>query len=209
MWSAWRILKRHGPCRRCGGGGRKPCMADHRSRKDRAPRNLVRISTCSSHAAPIRSGLCSNITRPRSIYARQSECERKTARSAFPWKWWYMLPCPTSAIFCTARGLVPGQLHRSLKVEAPGAPKCKDPTTFPGSFSGIDCISRSKCRREPPQRHLFLRPPIESVQWVTAIGARPGVNSRTLLQADLIARSILLNPVQQIPATTTAIAGTR
>nr|WP_095972936.1 hypothetical protein [Rhodococcus erythropolis] len=52
-------------------------------------------------------------------------------------------------------------------------------------------------------------PPIESVQWVTAIGARPGVNSRTLLQADLIARPILLNPVQQIPATRAAIAGTR
>ncbi|MCT6736588.1 FAD/NAD(P)-binding protein [Rhodococcus qingshengii] len=52
-------------------------------------------------------------------------------------------------------------------------------------------------------------PPIESVQWVTAIGARPGVNSRTLLQADLIARSILRNPVQQIPATSSAIASTR
>lgn len=42
-------------------------------------------------------------------------------------------------------------------------------------------------------------PPIEGVQWVTAIGARPHVNSRTLLQGDSIARSCLragmaLNP---------------
>lgn len=36
-------------------------------------------------------------------------------------------------------------------------------------------------------------PPVESVQWVTAIGARPHVNSRTLLQADLIAREALGN----------------
>ncbi|WP_167735453.1 FAD/NAD(P)-binding protein [Rhodococcus sp. 1R11] len=42
------------------------------------------------------------------------------------------------------------------------------------------------------RRHLYTYgPPTESVQWVTAIGARPLVNSRTLLQADLIARSIL------------------
>ncbi|MBP1161546.1 FAD/NAD(P)-binding domain-containing protein [Rhodococcus sp. PvR099] len=43
-----------------------------------------------------------------------------------------------------------------------------------------------------PHNHVYTYgPPIESVQWVTAIGARPGVNSRTLLQADTIARSIL------------------
>ena len=34
-------------------------------------------------------------------------------------------------------------------------------------------------------------PPVESVQWVTAIGARPHVNSRTLLQGDAIARACL------------------
>ncbi|MGI5170243.1 FAD/NAD(P)-binding protein [Spirillospora sp. CA-253888] len=34
-------------------------------------------------------------------------------------------------------------------------------------------------------------PPVEAVQWVTAIGARPYVNSRTLLQADAIARAAL------------------
>jgi uncharacterized NAD(P)/FAD-binding protein YdhS len=34
-------------------------------------------------------------------------------------------------------------------------------------------------------------PPVESVQWVTAIGARPHVNSRTLLQGDVIARGAL------------------
>ncbi|WP_225850246.1 FAD/NAD(P)-binding domain-containing protein [Streptomyces sp. HPF1205] len=34
-------------------------------------------------------------------------------------------------------------------------------------------------------------PPVESVQWVTAIGARPHVNSRTLLQGDAIVRACL------------------
>lgn len=38
-------------------------------------------------------------------------------------------------------------------------------------------------------------PPVESVQWVTAIGARPHVNSRTLLQADVIARKAMANGV--------------
>jgi uncharacterized NAD(P)/FAD-binding protein YdhS len=42
-------------------------------------------------------------------------------------------------------------------------------------------------------------PPVESVQWVTAIGARPHVNSGILLQADTIARAAL--------ATARAIAG--
>ncbi len=34
-------------------------------------------------------------------------------------------------------------------------------------------------------------PPVESVQWVTAIGARPHVNSRTVQQGDAIARAAL------------------
>ncbi|SCX35904.1 FAD/NAD(P)-binding protein [Agrobacterium rosae] len=43
-----------------------------------------------------------------------------------------------------------------------------------------------------PNRNLYTYgPPVEAVQWVTAIGARPNVNSRTLLQADSIARSAL------------------
>jgi hypothetical protein len=41
-----------------------------------------------------------------------------------------------------------------------------------------------------PGRYSY-GPPVESVQWVTAIGARPHVNSRTLLQGDLIARLCL------------------
>jgi hypothetical protein len=43
-----------------------------------------------------------------------------------------------------------------------------------------------------PSRFCY-GPPVESVQWVTAIGARPHVNSRTLLQADIIARESLGN----------------
>lgn len=39
-------------------------------------------------------------------------------------------------------------------------------------------------------------PPVESVQWVTAIGARPHVNSRTLLQGDVIARGALAAAVE-------------
>ncbi|WP_177231757.1 hypothetical protein [Amycolatopsis saalfeldensis] len=37
---------------------------------------------------------------------------------------------------------------------------------------------------------------MESVQWVTAIGARPHVNSRTLLQGDVIARGALTAAVE-------------
>ncbi|MEU9172348.1 FAD/NAD(P)-binding protein [Streptomyces sp. NPDC048420] len=44
--------------------------------------------------------------------------------------------------------------------------------------------------RPHPARFSY-GPPVESVQWVTAIGARPHVNSRTLLQGDSIARSSL------------------
>ncbi|WP_067687290.1 FAD/NAD(P)-binding protein [Nocardia jejuensis] len=57
-----------------------------------------------------------------------------------------------------------------------------------------------------PQRAVYsYGPPIESVQWVTAIGARPGVNSRTLLQADAIARSIL-EPVASETNSVVAVA---
>ena len=43
-----------------------------------------------------------------------------------------------------------------------------------------------------PHRGRFsYGPPVESVQWVTAIGARPHVGSRTLLQGDAIARGCL------------------
>ncbi len=43
----------------------------------------------------------------------------------------------------------------------------------------------------PHPARFCYGPPVESVQWVTAIGARPHVNSRTLLQGDSIARSCL------------------
>ena len=41
-------------------------------------------------------------------------------------------------------------------------------------------------------------PPVESVQWVTAIGARPHVGSRTLLQGDAIARGALRTGVENL-----------
>ncbi|MER5432062.1 FAD/NAD(P)-binding protein [Streptomyces sp. NPDC002588] len=44
----------------------------------------------------------------------------------------------------------------------------------------------------PHPARFAYGPPIESVDWVTAVGARPHVNSRTLLQGDSIARSCLL-----------------
>ncbi|GAA0480313.1 FAD/NAD(P)-binding protein [Streptomyces olivaceiscleroticus] len=44
--------------------------------------------------------------------------------------------------------------------------------------------------RPHPARFSY-GPPIESVQWVTAIGARPGVDSGILRQGDMIARSCL------------------
>jgi uncharacterized NAD(P)/FAD-binding protein YdhS len=54
-----------------------------------------------------------------------------------------------------------------------------------GSQQLIDAVGRAH-----PARFSY-GPPVESVQWVTAIGARPHVNSRTLLQADAIAGSAL------------------
>ncbi|WP_083885529.1 FAD/NAD(P)-binding protein [Nocardia thailandica] len=71
------------------------------------------------------------------------------------------------------------------------------PTTAgqPYETGGIDVDDQKfrvlKADGTPHQAVHSYGPPIESVQWVTAIGARPGVNSRTLLQADAIARSIL------------------
>jgi hypothetical protein len=48
-----------------------------------------------------------------------------------------------------------------------------------------------------PHRGRFsLGPPVEAVQWVTAIGARPHVNSRTLLQGDRIALAALTTAVE-------------
>jgi FAD-NAD(P)-binding len=50
-------------------------------------------------------------------------------------------------------------------------------------------------------------PPVESVQWVTAIGARPHVGSRTLLQGDAIARGCLRTGVENLSGRTPALAG--
>lgn len=52
-----------------------------------------------------------------------------------------------------------------------------------------------------PHRGRFsYGPPVESVQWVTAIGARPHVGSRTLTQGDAIARAALTTGVQNLAA---------
>jgi uncharacterized NAD(P)/FAD-binding protein YdhS len=48
-----------------------------------------------------------------------------------------------------------------------------------------------------------LGPPVESVQWVTAIAPRPHVNARVLLQCDVIARTALANSVQNKSAALT------
>ncbi|MGW4809280.1 FAD/NAD(P)-binding protein [Kitasatospora sp. NPDC004272] len=49
-------------------------------------------------------------------------------------------------------------------------------------------------------------PPVESVQWVTAIGARPHVGSRTLIQGDAIARGCLLTGVENLALRDLALA---
>ncbi|MDH6135447.1 hypothetical protein P3T37_004862 [Kitasatospora sp. MAA4] len=49
-------------------------------------------------------------------------------------------------------------------------------------------------------------PPVESVQWVTAIGARPHVGSRTLIQGDAIARGCLRTGVDNLNRRTLALA---
>ncbi|MGW1076391.1 FAD/NAD(P)-binding protein [Streptomyces sp. NPDC002537] len=52
----------------------------------------------------------------------------------------------------------------------------------------------------PHPARFSYGPPVESVQWVTAIGARPHVNSRTLLQGDSIARSCLKQGMNRLAA---------
>ncbi|MFD0560957.1 hypothetical protein ACFQ2M_02135 [Kitasatospora saccharophila] len=49
-------------------------------------------------------------------------------------------------------------------------------------------------------------PPVESVQWVTAIGARPHVGSRTLIQGDAIARGCLRTGVENLALRDLALA---
>ncbi|MFF1906115.1 FAD/NAD(P)-binding protein [Kitasatospora sp. NPDC058218] len=49
-------------------------------------------------------------------------------------------------------------------------------------------------------------PPVESVQWVTAIGARPHVGSRTLIQGDAIARGCLHTGVENLRRRALALA---
>ncbi|MGW4123156.1 FAD/NAD(P)-binding protein [Nocardia sp. NPDC004711] len=55
----------------------------------------------------------------------------------------------------------------------------------PGSFHPVDTFGRIH-----PRRYAF-GVPTEAVRWVTAAGARPGVNSVTLADGDAIAREIL------------------
>jgi uncharacterized NAD(P)/FAD-binding protein YdhS len=55
----------------------------------------------------------------------------------------------------------------------------------------------------PHHGRFSLGPPVESVQWVTAIAPRPHVNARVLLQCDVIARTALANSVQNRPAALT------
>ncbi|MFJ9362932.1 FAD/NAD(P)-binding protein [Nocardia sp. NPDC101769] len=55
----------------------------------------------------------------------------------------------------------------------------------PGSYHPVDTVGRIH-----PRRYVF-GVPTESVRWVTAAGARPGVNSVTLADGDAIAREIL------------------
>ncbi|HXM58732.1 MAG TPA: FAD/NAD(P)-binding protein [Candidatus Dormibacteraeota bacterium] len=60
---------------------------------------------------------------------------------------------------------------------------------------GLDVVEGTlrvvDARGEPHPGRFSYGPPIESVQWVTQIGARPYVSSRTLLQGDAIARGAL------------------
>ncbi|WFB09669.1 FAD/NAD(P)-binding protein [Streptomyces sp. LX-29] len=58
-----------------------------------------------------------------------------------------------------------------------------------------------------PHRGRFsYGPPVESVQWVTAIGARPHVGSRTLLQGDAITRGCLRTGVENLGQRRMAVA---
>ncbi|RKN64255.1 FAD-binding protein [Streptomyces klenkii] len=59
-------------------------------------------------------------------------------------------------------------------------------------------------RGVPHPARFSYGPPVESVQWVTAIGARPHVNSRTLLQGDSIARSCLKQGLNRLTASGSA-----
>jgi hypothetical protein len=69
-----------------------------------------------------------------------------------------------------------------------------------GSFRLVDAAGTAHRGR------FSYGPPVESVQWVTAIGARPHVGSRTLLQGDAIARSCLLTGRENLQQPDLAVA---
>lgn len=69
-----------------------------------------------------------------------------------------------------------------------------------GSFRVLDAAGAAHRGR------FSYGPPVESVQWVTAIGARPHVGSRTLLQGDAIARGCLHTGVDNLHRRALAVA---
>jgi hypothetical protein len=77
---------------------------------------------------------------------------------------------------------------------------------------GLDVVEVSlrvvDARGRPHPGRFSYGPPIESVQWVTQIGARPYVSSRTLLQGDAIARGSLVRALD-LRAQTSSSSGYR
>ena len=82
-----------------------------------------------------------------------------------------------------------------------------DPATRPAASTSPR--PASGCWTPPAPRTaagFSYGPPVESVQWVTAIGARPHVGSRTLIQGDAIARGCLRTGVENLHRRTLALA---
>lgn len=75
-----------------------------------------------------------------------------------------------------------------------------NPDGEPSETGGLDVTEGTQqvidAHGVPHRGRFSYGPPVESVQWVTAIGARPHVNSRTLLQGDKIARTALATAAQ-------------
>ncbi|MFD0690599.1 FAD/NAD(P)-binding protein [Actinomadura fibrosa] len=85
------------------------------------------------------------------------------------------------------RRLRDGGACRPYRIPTPGGPayETRGMDVEPGTFRVVDARGRAHPRR------FALGIPIESVDWLTAMGAKPAANAAMLAQADAVARAAL------------------
>ncbi|KAI0844698.1 FAD-NAD(P)-binding-domain-containing protein [Daldinia vernicosa] len=78
--------------------------------------------------------------------------------------------------------------------------QCRPHTIGDYETGGLDVTPDSCClinnNGDPHPKRFAVGVPLEGVHWVTAIGARPGINSLSLVETDAVARAALLASVK-------------